>query len=78
MVRIRLGGPGGRRYAIDPAAQPYLLVGDETALPAIGTLLDALPAGARADVYVEQERLVTRGYWKRGEANYPDHDYGED
>jgi NADPH-dependent ferric siderophore reductase len=22
--------------------------------------------------------LVTRGYWRIGEANHPDHDYGED
>lgn len=22
--------------------------------------------------------LVTRGYWRLGEANHPDHDYGED
>ncbi|MFF3324037.1 siderophore-interacting protein [Streptomyces sp. NPDC002889] len=30
-----------------------LLAGDETALPAIGTLLEALPEGARAVAYVE-------------------------
>ena len=23
-------------------------------------------------------RLVTRGYWRAGEQNHPDHDYGED
>jgi NADPH-dependent ferric siderophore reductase len=22
--------------------------------------------------------LVTRGYWRAGEQNHPDHDYGED
>ena len=22
--------------------------------------------------------LVTRGYWRIGEANHPDHDYGDD
>ncbi|MGX7759444.1 siderophore-interacting protein [Streptomyces angustmyceticus] len=43
-----------------------LLAGDETALPAIGSLLDALPAGARALVCVEvadaaeEQRLATR------------------
>ncbi|NQV56622.1 MAG: siderophore-interacting protein [Rhodospirillales bacterium] len=26
----------------------------------------------------EPSRLHTRGYWKLGEANYPDHDYGND
>ncbi|MCZ4099664.1 siderophore-interacting protein [Streptomyces sp. So13.3] len=30
-----------------------LLIGDETALPAIGTLLEALPEGARAHAYIE-------------------------
>jgi len=24
------------------------------------------------------ERVLTRGYWRQGEANHPDHDYGED
>ena len=23
-------------------------------------------------------QLVTRGYWRTGEQNHPDHDYGED
>ncbi|MFB7912542.1 siderophore-interacting protein [Streptomyces sp. NPDC056061] len=36
-----------------PAADWLLLAGDETALPAIGTLLEYLPAGARALVYAE-------------------------
>lgn len=146
-----VAGPGGRRYTVDGEAGRYLLVGDETALPAIGTLLEALPGGAHADVYVEvsgpddelawtspadvrvswlqrgsgdapvgdrllaglgemtprdewdrvwlaceasvmrqlrrrlledwrlaPDHVVTRGYWKLGESNYPDHDYGQD
>jgi NADPH-dependent ferric siderophore reductase len=24
------------------------------------------------------ERILTRGYWRVGEADHPDHDYGED
>ena len=141
---VAVAGPGGRRYEVDPSAHHFLLAGDATALPAIGTLLEALPAGARADVYAEVEdaaeelewrsaadvrvswiqpgagllsvfsgvapaqspdrvwvaceaarmrrirdvvlndwhiapdQLVTRGYWKLGESNYPDHDYGLD
>jgi NADPH-dependent ferric siderophore reductase len=27
---------------------------------------------------VDRARLVTRGYWKLGETDHPDHDYGED
>ncbi len=42
-------------FAIDPATQRYLLLGDETALPAIGAILESLPTHARADVLVEIE-----------------------
>ena len=165
--KIAIGGPGGR-FAVDPGAKRWWIGGDESALPAIGTLLDALPAGASADVHVEvagaedeipltgaadvtvtwhhrrgpeewgvslrdaagwsaslrdaagwgaslrdaaaraaiddgthvwvaceasavrairrdlmdrglpREALVTRGYWRAGMADHPDHDYGED
>ncbi len=30
------------------------------------------------DSGVDRQSLQTRGYWKRGEANHPDHDTGED
>jgi NADPH-dependent ferric siderophore reductase len=36
-----------------PAGDWYLLAGDETAIPAIGSLLESLPASARTLVYVE-------------------------
>lgn len=39
-------GPGGG-YRPDPAADWHLLVGDESALPAIAASLEAVPAGAR-------------------------------
>lgn len=45
-------GPGGA-YAPDPAACWHLLVGDESALPAIAAALEALPAGARGHVVIE-------------------------
>lgn len=141
-----IAGPGAG-YDVDPVADPLVLVGDETALPAIGMILESRPAGvptlamievpdaADADVLpgadvrwlvrtngtitgelmagalrglagtlsnarvfaageaalirglrtwlLKEEGLpvgsiVTRGYWKRGSSNHPDHDYGDD
>lgn len=45
-------GPGGA-YAPDPAADWHLLVGDESALPAIAAALEALPPGVPATVFVQ-------------------------
>jgi NADPH-dependent ferric siderophore reductase len=146
--KVAVGGPGGR-FSLEPAADHWWLAADESALPALGTLLDALPATSAAEVHVEVDgsedeielpspakteitwhhrqpgaspgqplvvaargaavpdgariwvacesaamrdirrcfsrergfpvaQLVTRGYWRAGEQNYPDHDYGED
>jgi NADPH-dependent ferric siderophore reductase len=50
-----LTGPGSG-YSPDPAADWHLLLGDESALPAIARTLEVLPAGARAVV-----RLVVAG-----------------
>jgi NADPH-dependent ferric siderophore reductase len=145
--QIAIGGPGGR-FSLDPEARHWWIAGDESALPAVGTLLDALPRSAIAHVILEvsgaedeialesaarttvtwhhrrtpdawgaelndaiadavieddarvwvaceattvrsirrhlldrqvpASALVTRGYWRRGEANHPDHDYGQD
>jgi NADPH-dependent ferric siderophore reductase len=143
--QVAIGGPGGR-FALDPSVERWWIAGDESAIPAVGTLLDALPASVVADVHLEvagrddeielptaakaaitwhhrrapdawgeelydaaraadgglvwvaceaaamrrirryliAERelparsLVTRGYWRLGEANHPDHDYGDD
>jgi len=44
--------PGGA-YKLDATADWYLIGGDETALPAVGTLLEALPASCLAHVFVE-------------------------
>ena len=40
-------------FPIEPSTERYLLFGDETALPAIGGVLEALPGHARADAFVE-------------------------
>jgi NADPH-dependent ferric siderophore reductase len=45
-------GPGGP-YRLDPEAERFLVAGDESALPAIGTILEALPDGAMAQVFIE-------------------------
>ncbi|MFE9205242.1 siderophore-interacting protein [Micromonospora sp. NPDC007230] len=50
--RVLFTGPGGA-YAPDPTADWHLLVGDESALPAIAAALERLPAGAPAKVYLE-------------------------
>ena len=147
---ITIAGPG-RHYAVDPSAEWFLLAGDETAIPAIATILEILPTTATARVFIEvrdrgdeipipahprvtitwlhrgpdetqagqpleaslrsyqlpvgsgrvyvacesgamrrirshlltdksmnREHVVTRGYWKLGEVDHPDGDYGQD
>lgn len=50
--RLMIGGPG-RNYVVDESAPWFLLAGDDSALPAIGTILEVLPPAARALVLVE-------------------------
>ncbi len=53
-VGQRLGVAGPRMHWVtDPDAEWTLLVGDETALPAIAATLESLPAGHRALAFVE-------------------------
>ena len=47
-----VSGPG-RGYAVDRDAPAFLLAGDETAIPAISQLLEALPASTPVQVHVE-------------------------
>lgn len=49
---VAVSGPG-RGYTVDPGAEGYVLVGDETAIPAIAQLLDAIPGGTRVRVHIE-------------------------
>ena len=49
---VAISGPG-RGYVIDPEAESFLLAGDETAIPAISQLLEALPDGPTVQVYIE-------------------------
>ncbi|MEP6658844.1 MAG: siderophore-interacting protein, partial [Acidimicrobiales bacterium] len=47
-----ISGPG-RGYTIDRDAPAFLLAGDETAIPAISQLLDAVPAETPVQVHIE-------------------------
>jgi NADPH-dependent ferric siderophore reductase len=47
-----ISGPG-RGYTIDPDAPSFFLAGDETAVPAISQLLEALPPEKPVDVHIE-------------------------
>lgn len=49
---VAISGPG-RGYDIDTTAAGYLLAGDETALPAVSQLLEALPASMPVRVIIE-------------------------
>lgn len=52
-------GPGGA-YAPDAGADWHLLVGDESALPAVAAAVELLPAGSSARVLVEIPSLEDR------------------
>src|SRR5205814_648542 len=49
---LAVAGPGGR-FALDETAAHWWLAADESAIPAVATLLAALPATATADVHIE-------------------------
>jgi NADPH-dependent ferric siderophore reductase len=60
---LRLLGPGGA-YAPDPAADWHLMVGDESALPAIGAACERVPAGVPVMAVIEvagpaEEQAIT-------------------
>ena len=57
--RAAVSGPG-RGYEIEPGARCFLLAGDESALPAIGVLLRALPPRAEVAVLIEVQHLDAR------------------
>ena len=49
---VAVSGPG-RGYAVDPGGRRFLLAGDETAIPAMSQLLEALPGEASVQVRIE-------------------------
>lgn len=54
-----VSGPG-RGYAIDHGAPAFFLAGDETAIPAIGQLLEGLPAETPVRVHIAVARPEAR------------------
>ena len=50
--KIAVAGPGGR-FVMDAGAERWWIAGDESAIPAVATLLEALPAAAAAEVHLE-------------------------
>lgn len=50
--RAAVSGPA-RGYSVDPEATDFLLAGDETALPAIAQLLEAIPAAPPVRAVIE-------------------------
>ncbi|MFB9686343.1 siderophore-interacting protein [Amycolatopsis plumensis] len=64
--RVTFTGPYGL-YAPPDGCAWQLLVGDETALPAIGAIIEQLPPGARASVFVElADRAERQAFETRG------------
>jgi NADPH-dependent ferric siderophore reductase len=49
---VAVSGPG-RGYVVDPDASSYLVAGDETALPAITQVIEAVPPAVPVQVIVE-------------------------
>ncbi|HET9772452.1 MAG TPA: siderophore-interacting protein [Acidimicrobiia bacterium] len=49
---VALSGPG-RGYTVEEDAAGFLVAGDESAIPAIGQVLEAVPAGTPVRVFVE-------------------------
>jgi NADPH-dependent ferric siderophore reductase len=60
------GSGPARGYDVDPDARAFVLGGDETAVPAIGQLLEVLPDTSSVDVCIEVARPDAR-------VDLPDH-----
>jgi NADPH-dependent ferric siderophore reductase len=52
-----LSSPTGT-FLLDAPVERYVLGGDDAAVPAVSTILEALPASARADVYLEVDNAA--------------------
>jgi NADPH-dependent ferric siderophore reductase len=59
--RLEARGPRGHT-SVNPDAAWHLFVGDETCLPGIFAMLEALPTDARASAFIEVEDAADRQY----------------
>ena len=57
---LEIGGPKGSAIIALDGIDAHVLIGDETALPAIGRRLEELPAGSRALVVIESDDRAER------------------
>ncbi|WP_282852906.1 siderophore-interacting protein [Gulosibacter sediminis] len=57
------GEPGGVDFVPPARTEQYLLIGDETAAPAIAVMLEQLPADARGVAVVEVESAADAAYF---------------
>lgn len=64
-----VSGPG-RGYEVDPAAPAFVLAGDETAIPAIAQLLDAIAPGTPRQVLIEIAEPSARQPLPNAEAHW--------
>ncbi|MHC1480236.1 siderophore-interacting protein [Frateuria aurantia] len=77
--RLEIGGPRGSQV-ISGTVDHWLLIGDETALPAIGRRIEELPSGSRVDTVVaipgaeDEQHLVTRAEHRSHWVHRPLHD----
>ena len=55
---LEVGGPKGSAVISLDGIDTHVLIGDETAVPAIARRLEELPAGTRAQVFVESDHGV--------------------
>ena len=58
-IPAAVSGPG-RGYAVDAEASHFVIAGDESAIPAVRQVLDALPLHASALVFIEVSRPDAR------------------
>lgn len=67
---IQIAGPRSG-FSLDPEISHLLIGGDETALPAIGAIVEALPAGLVIDAFIEvPERADIQVLRSRADVNF--------